>query len=54
MGSLIHEKGWLVFIEFGAFPGVGVVPYIVAQLLGSVLGVVVARAVWVRLWQSRR
>ena len=32
--------------RFGVLPGVGVVPYIVAQLLGSVLGVVVARAVW--------
>ncbi|MGA8659743.1 MAG: aquaporin [Chthoniobacterales bacterium] len=32
--------------RFGVFPGVGVVPYIVAQLLGSVLGVVAARVVW--------
>jgi glycerol uptake facilitator-like aquaporin len=32
--------------RFGVFPGTGVVPYIVAQLLGSFLGVVVARAVW--------
>ena len=32
--------------RFGVFPGVGVAPYIVAQLLGSVLGVVVARVVW--------
>jgi len=36
----------LAMWRFGVFPGVGVVPYIVAQLLGSVLGVVVARAVW--------
>ena len=32
--------------RFGVFPGVGVAPYIVAQLLGSDLGVVVARVVW--------
>jgi glycerol uptake facilitator-like aquaporin len=32
--------------RFGVFPGNGVVPYIIAQLLGSVLGVLVARAVW--------
>jgi glycerol uptake facilitator-like aquaporin len=36
----------LAMWRFGVFPGVGVVPYIVAQLLGSVLGVVVTRAVW--------
>ena len=42
MNSAISLAMW----RFGAFPGVGVVPYIVAQLLGSVLGVVVARAVW--------
>src|ERR1700676_784995 len=36
----------LAMWRFGVFPGVGVVPYMVAQLLGSVLGVVVARAVW--------
>ena len=32
--------------RFGVFPGTGVVPYAVAQLVGSVLGVVVARIVW--------
>ena len=36
----------LAMWRFGVFPGVGVVPYIVAQLLGSALGVVVARVVW--------
>src|SRR6267142_4046676 len=36
----------LAMWRFGVFPGVGVVPYILAQLLGSVLGVVVARAAW--------
>src|SRR6267154_6903071 len=30
----------------GVFPGAAVVPYTIAQLLGSVLGVLVARAVW--------
>jgi glycerol uptake facilitator protein/aquaporin Z len=36
----------LAMWRFGVFPGKGVVPYIIAQLLGSILGVVVARAVW--------
>src|ERR1700736_3496855 len=36
----------LAMWRFGVFPGAGVVPYIVAQLLGSVLGVVAACAVW--------
>jgi glycerol uptake facilitator protein/aquaporin Z len=30
----------------GAFPGAAVIPYIVAQLAGSLLGVLTARAVW--------
>ena len=29
--------------RFGVFPGAGVIPYIIAQLLGSVLGALVAR-----------
>jgi len=32
--------------RFGVFPGAGVLPYMVAQLLGSVLGVLAARVVW--------
>ena len=36
----------LAMWRFGVFPGAGVVPYIVAQLLGSVLGVVIAGVVW--------
>jgi glycerol uptake facilitator-like aquaporin len=32
--------------RFGVFPGAGVIPYSIAQLLGSVLGVVAARTVW--------
>jgi glycerol uptake facilitator-like aquaporin len=36
----------LAMWRFGVFPGAGVLPYAVAQLLGSVVGVVVAREVW--------
>ena len=36
----------LAMWRFGVFPGAGVVPYTVAQLLGSVLGVLAARALW--------
>jgi glycerol uptake facilitator-like aquaporin len=36
----------LAMWRFGVFPGTGVVPYIIAQLLGSVFGVLVARAAW--------
>jgi glycerol uptake facilitator-like aquaporin len=36
----------LAMWRFGVFPGAGVIPYSIAQLLGSVLGVVAARAVW--------
>src|SRR6202048_4492465 len=32
--------------RFGVFPGAGVVPFAVAQLLGSLLGVLAARGVW--------
>ncbi|MFE7611915.1 MIP/aquaporin family protein [Streptomyces celluloflavus] len=32
--------------RFGVFPGVSVVPYIVAQLVGSTLGVILAGAAW--------
>jgi glycerol uptake facilitator-like aquaporin len=32
--------------RFGVFPAAGILPYIAAQLLGSVFGVVAARAVW--------
>ena len=31
---------------FGVFPGAGVLPYAIAQLLGSVLGVLAARELW--------
>lgn len=36
----------LAMWRFGVFPAVGLFPYIAAQLLGSVLGVLTARAVW--------
>src|SRR5258705_3144478 len=36
----------LAMWRFGVFPGAGVMPYSVAQLLGSVLGVFAARGVW--------
>jgi glycerol uptake facilitator-like aquaporin len=36
----------LAMWRFGVFPGAGVIPYTVAQLLGSILGVVAARRVW--------
>src|ERR1700735_4171947 len=35
----------LAMWRFGVFPGTGVIPYSIAQLLGSVLGVVAARSV---------
>jgi glycerol uptake facilitator-like aquaporin len=36
----------LAMWRFGVFSGAGVLPYAVAQLLGSVVGVVAAREVW--------
>jgi glycerol uptake facilitator-like aquaporin len=36
----------LAMWRFGVFPAIGIVPYIAAQLLGSMLGVLAARAVW--------
>ena len=36
----------LAMWRFGVFPGRSVVPYAIAQLAGSVLGVIAARAVW--------
>jgi glycerol uptake facilitator-like aquaporin len=36
----------LAMWRFGVFPGVGVAPYIIAQLLGSVLGAGAGRMVW--------
>ncbi|MFF0291262.1 MIP/aquaporin family protein [Streptomyces sp. NPDC005262] len=45
-GGHINPAISLAMWRFGVFPGVSVVPYIVAQLIGSVLGVLTARAVW--------
>src|SRR5258706_12050866 len=36
----------LAMWRFGVFPAVGIVPYIAAQLIGSVIGVLGARAAW--------
>src|SRR5882724_2416875 len=36
----------LAMWRFGVFPTAGIVPYIAAQLLGSVIGVLAARAAW--------
>src|ERR1700733_15611417 len=36
----------LAMWRFGVFPAAGVIPYAIAQLLGSIVGVVAARAVW--------
>jgi glycerol uptake facilitator-like aquaporin len=36
----------LAMWRFGVFPAAGVIPYAIAQLLGSIVGVVTARAVW--------
>jgi glycerol uptake facilitator protein/aquaporin Z len=39
----------LAMWRFGVFPAAGIIPYVASQLLGSVLGVVAARAVWGRV-----
>src|SRR4029077_17715252 len=36
----------LAMWRFGVFPGAGILLYVAAQLLGSVFGVVAARAIW--------
>jgi glycerol uptake facilitator-like aquaporin len=36
----------LAMWRFGVFPAAGILPYVAGQLLGSVFGVVAARAVW--------
>jgi glycerol uptake facilitator-like aquaporin len=45
-GAHMNPAISLAMWRFGVFPGAAVVPYIVAQLLGSVLGVVTARVAW--------
>jgi glycerol uptake facilitator-like aquaporin len=39
----------LAMWRFGVFPAAGILPYVAAQLLGSVFGVVAARAIWGRV-----
>ena len=39
----------LAMWRFGVFPAAGILPYIAAQLLGSVFGVVAARGIWGRV-----
>jgi glycerol uptake facilitator-like aquaporin len=38
--------------RFGVFPAAGILPYMAAQLLGSVIGVLAARAIWDRVVQQ--
>ncbi|WP_308280844.1 MIP/aquaporin family protein [Streptomyces barringtoniae] len=45
-GGHINPAISLAMWRFGVFPGVSVVPYVLAQLIGSVLGVLLAGAVW--------
>jgi glycerol uptake facilitator protein/aquaporin Z len=45
-GGHINPAISLAMWRFGVFPGVAVVPYIAAQLIGSLLGVLVAQSVW--------
>jgi glycerol uptake facilitator-like aquaporin len=45
-GGHVNPAISLAMWRFGVFPGAGVLPYMIAQLLGSVLGVIAARAVW--------
>ncbi|AQW54674.1 MIP/aquaporin family protein [Streptomyces violaceusniger] len=47
-GGHINPAISLAMWRFGVFPGAAVVPYIVAQLAGSLLGVLAGRAVWGR------
>ncbi|MEW2624056.1 MIP/aquaporin family protein [Streptomyces sp. NPDC048106] len=45
-GGHINPAVSLAMWRFGIFPAVAVLPYIAAQLVGSVLGVFAARALW--------
>lgn len=47
-GGHLNPAISLAMWRFGVFAGAAVVPYIVCQLAGSVLGVLAARAVWGR------
>ncbi|MEU9761402.1 aquaporin [Streptomyces sp. NPDC047985] len=45
-GGHLNPAISLAMWRFGVFPGVSVAPYVLAQLVGSFLGVLAARAVW--------
>ncbi|MGW5232561.1 MIP/aquaporin family protein [Streptomyces nodosus] len=45
-GGHINPAISLAMWRFGVFPGAAVAPYAVAQLVGSLLGVLAARALW--------
>jgi len=45
-GGHLNPAISLAMWRFGAFPGWSVLPYVVAQLTGSLLGVLLARAAW--------
>src|SRR6059058_1410380 len=45
-GGHMNHAISLAMWRFGVFPGAGVVPYVTAQLVGSVFGVLAARAAW--------
>ncbi|GAA4998608.1 MIP/aquaporin family protein [Actinopolymorpha pittospori] len=45
-GGHLNPAVSLAMWRFGVFPGKAVIPYIVGQLVGSVLGGIVGRAVW--------
>jgi glycerol uptake facilitator-like aquaporin len=45
-GGHLNPAISLAMWRFGVFPGRGVLPYVAAQLTGSLLGVLLARAAW--------
>jgi glycerol uptake facilitator-like aquaporin len=45
-GGHLNPAISLAMWRFGTFPGWGVLPYVAAQLTGSLLGVLLARAAW--------
>ncbi len=45
-GGHVNPAISLAMWRFGVFPGAGVAPYTIAQLFGSLLGVLAAREVW--------
>jgi glycerol uptake facilitator-like aquaporin len=48
-GGHMNPAITLAMWRFGVFPAAGILPYVAAQLLGSVFGVVAARAIWGRV-----